>query len=209
MRPILPLAALLTTLLFPAAAKAESPASPSTDAINLQPIAPEGSIADLPAEVQSLLADMKTAAEKSAAVFEPLSTEQLDFRPEDGTHTPRWNAEHLAGAQMMFFSKMYHSIDDRIPVIDQMPKQMPEDYTARNPTYDGKQEAARIRDADAYARRYAYLLKNVDMDAPVQDGVLPPFFKSNQSLITILTGHYGEHTANVVKKFDAPGYPAD
>ncbi|WP_146580536.1 hypothetical protein [Neorhodopirellula pilleata] len=65
----------------------------------------------------------------------------MSFRPSDGTHTPRWNAEHMAGRQLLFFSQIYHALDSRIPVVDRNPQQMPADYEARNLIWSGKEEA--------------------------------------------------------------------
>ena len=176
---------------------------------SLHAIEPEGELSSLPEETRQLVGDLSASAKSTAELFEEMTKEQLDFRPPDESHTPRWNAEHLAGAQILFFSKYFHSLDDRLPVVERMPKQSPEDYEPWHPDWDGAEEAGWIREADAYVRRYAYLLKDVDLDAPVQDDVLPPFFKTPRSLLKGLAGHWSEHTANVQKKFATDGWPKE
>ena len=175
----------------------------------LRPFKPEAKIDVLPDATKKLVNQLAKATEESAKVFEPMSVEQLGFRPADGSHTPRWNAEHLRGAALMFVSKYYHSLDERIEVIERMPKQMPDDYQPAHPGWDGQKEAEALREAKGFVRRYAYLLKDVDMDAEVDAGILPPFFKTPRALFSGLAGHYKEHTDNVKKKFDAEGWPAD
>lgn len=188
-------------------AAGDSPSTGSFKPNPMRPFEPEGKLSDLSPETRKLFMDLKKAAEASADVFAALSVEQLNFRPANGTHTPRWNAEHMAAVHESFFSRLYHSIDDRIKVINDFPKQMPDDYKAAHPTWDGEKEAGRIRRAEAFARRYAYLLKDTDMTADLEKGILPGFFKTPESLLKIVAGHYGEHTANVKKKFDAEGWP--
>lgn len=158
---------------------------------------------EMPAEMKKLFDQMGEANAASRKVFEPLSAEQLNFQPGDGSHTARWNAEHLAGAQARFFSQLYHNIDPNIPVIDLMPKQMPKDYTPRHPDWSGKEEAEWMRRVNLFCVRYAGLLQDTELDAKLAGGP----FKNLKGLLEGMPRHYKQHTANVVKKFDDPNWP--
>lgn len=148
----------------------------------------------------------KAMAEASAAsreVFEPLSAEQLNWRPPNGTHTARWNAEHMAATQLLFFSQIYAAIDpDRHEVVRINPKQMPDDYEPAHPDWDGEQQTARMKAISDYVQGHAYLLEGLDLDkeAPGSRWKLGALLKQ-------MDRHYGEHTANVKKKFDVEGWP--
>ena len=192
-------------LLFSVVACADD--SPITTDAELRPFEPEATMDVLPSETRQLVEKLSEALSSSAEVFEPLTAEQMSFRPADGSHTPRWNAEHLAGAHLKFLSSYLHSLDDRIAVVDRLPKQMPDDYQPRHADWDGAKEAEQMRAVDAFTRRYAYLMKDVDLDSNMPEGVVPPFFKTPRSLLTILTGHYGQHTGNVKTKFEADDWP--
>jgi len=48
-------------------------------------------------ELGELLGKMAEASAASRSVFEPLTAEQMSWRPPNGTHTPRWNAEQIEG----------------------------------------------------------------------------------------------------------------
>ena len=166
-------------------------------------VAPPADADDLPQEIKDLLKPLQEANEASRKVFEPLTAEQLNFRPSDGSHTARWNAEHLAGSQLLFVSEVYHSLDPRIPVFKLTPKQMPKDYAPRHPEWSGKQEADWMRRVDRFTRRYAGLLKDVDLDAKPPAGPFPTY----RAMLTGLAKHYQQHTANVEKKFKDPQWP--
>ena len=170
----------------------------------LKPFDPPADAAKLPAETAELFAQMKAATAANAKVYEPLSANQLNFKPSDGTHTARWNAEHISASQLKFFSQIYHEIDPNVPVIDLSPRQMPGDYQAAHPKWDGKREAKRMIAVDDFCQRYAYLLADKDLDAK------PPvtFWPSYRGMLTGLAKHSGEHTANVQKKFQADDWPA-
>ncbi|MEN1680813.1 MAG: DinB family protein [Planctomycetota bacterium] len=146
---------------------------------------------------------MEAANRRSQEVFRGLSTTQMNFTPSNGTHTPRWNAEHMAGRQLLFFSEIYHALDSRIPVFDWNPAQMPPDYRARHPAWSGKEEARAMQRVDDFCRRYAYLLEGTELDAK------PPAtnWPTLRALLLQMERHYDEHTANVVKKFALPDWP--
>ncbi|MCA9260390.1 MAG: DinB family protein [Planctomycetales bacterium] len=157
----------------------------------------------VPVHLRELFDRMEAANRRSQDVFRKLSTAQMNFTPSNGTHTPRWNAEHMAGRQLLFFSQIYHSLDPRIPVIDWNPAQMPPDYKPRHPEWGGKEEARSMQRVDDFCRRYAYLLETTPLDAK------PPAtnWPSLKALLLQMERHYDEHTANVVKKFDRPDWP--
>ena len=159
----------------------------------------------VPEQLRELFDRMEAANRRSQDVFRQLSVEQMNFRPSDGTHTPRWNAEHMAGRQLLFFSQIYHALDPSIPVADWNPKQMPADYEARNRSWSGKDEARAMQRVDDFCRRYAYLLKDIQPDEK------PPAtsWRSLGALLLQMEKHYDEHTANVKKKFQLPDWPKD
>ena len=153
-------------------------------------------------ELRALFDAMEASCEASAKIFEPLTADQLNFRPPNGTHTPRWNAEHMMGRQMLFFSQIYHALDPIIPVVDWNPRQMPDDYRADQPEWSGSEEAERMRRVSRFCRRFASLLTDVDLDerAPGSRWTL-------RRLLRQMDRHYDEHTANVIKKQQLPEWP--
>lgn len=157
----------------------------------------------VPEHLRELFDRMEAANRRSQDVFRKLSAKQMNFKPSNGTHTPRWNAEHMAGRQLLFFSQIYHALDSSIPVVDRNPRQMPADYKARNPNLSGKEEARAMQRVDDFCRRYAYLLKDVPLDEK------PPAtsWPSLKALLLQMEKHYDEHTANVKKKFELPDWP--
>ncbi len=159
---------------------------------------------ELPDSLSALFAAMERANANSQAVFAEMSTNQLNFKPANGTHTPRWNAEHMMGRQLLFFSQIYHAKDSAIPVMDLNPKQMPADYVFAHPDWDGREEARQMQRVSEFTRRFSYLLDDVPLDekAPGSRWTLRGLLKQMQR-------HYGEHTANTVKKFDLPGWPQE
>jgi hypothetical protein len=171
---------------------------PSVDASSLLDAPPP-----IPEHLRELFDRMEAANRRSQDVFRQLSVEQMNFKPSNGTHTPRWNAEHMAGRQLLFFSQIYHALDSNIPVFDRNPRQMPGDYEARNPNWSGKEEARAMQRVDDFCRRYAYLLDDVQLDER------PPAtsWSSLEALLLQMEKHYDEHTANVKKKFELPDWP--
>jgi hypothetical protein len=158
----------------------------------------------IPSHLRELFDRMEAANRRSQDVFRPLSVEQMNFRPSNGSHTPRWNAEHMAGRQLLFFSQIYHALDPSIPVFDWNPAQMPPDYVARHADWTGADEARQMQRIDDFCRRYAYLLKDIGLDdRPPATG-----WPSLRALLLQMEAHYFEHTANVKKKFELPDWPA-
>ena len=159
----------------------------------------------VPSHLQELFDRMEAANRRSQDVFRPLSVQQMNHRPSDGSHTPRWNAEHMAGRQLLFFSQIYHALDPSIPVVDWNPEQMPPDYVARHPDWSGADEARSMQRVDDFCRRYAYLLQVVQLDQK------PPAtnWPSLRALLLQMEKHYDEHTANVKKKFSLPDWPQE
>lgn len=190
----------LMGLIF--ASLALSPAVASAQ--NFRPIEPPATPPALPDEMETLFKAMEDSLAASQKVFEPLTTEQMNFRPANGSHTPRWNVEHLGGRQAQFFSELFHAVNPDIPVINVNPKQMPEDYKFAHPERTGAEEAQWMGQVNDYCRRYAYLLADMDLDAKPPAGRWP----SLRKLLTVMDRHYDEHTGNVVKKFDLPGFPS-
>lgn len=156
-------------------------------------------------ELAELLGKMRAANEASQETFRPLSVEQMNWAPPNGTHTPRWNVEHMAGRQLLFFSQIYAAIDpERHEAVDLNPAQMPPDYRAAHPEWSGADEADWMQRVSDYVQGHAYLLEGLDLDEKA-----PGSRWKLRRLLKQMDRHYGEHTANVVKKFDLPGWPAE
>lgn len=158
----------------------------------------------MPAELAGLFKEMEKSSSDSQRVFAKLSAKQLNFRPANGTHTPRWNTEHMMGRQLLFFSQIYHAQDPTIPVMDLNPKQMPPDYKAAHPKWDGPEEARQTQRVSEFTRRFAYLLADIDLDKKA-----PGSRWKLRALLKQMDHHYSEHTANTIKKFDLPGWPKE
>ncbi|WP_145290974.1 MBL fold metallo-hydrolase [Pirellulimonas nuda] len=154
-------------------------------------------------ELAALMDRMQSAGEASQGVFAKLSQEQMSWRPPNGSHTPRWNAEHMTGRQLGFFSQIYAALDPEIAAIDLNPAQMPDKYRPAHPDWDGAEEARQMERSAAFVRRFAYLLDGVDPDARA-----PGSRWTLRRLLQQMERHYGEHTANVQKKFELEGWPA-
>ena len=157
----------------------------------------------LPKELTRLFDAKEVACKASQAVFAPLSVQQMNFQPENGSHTPRWNAEHMMGRELLFFSQIYHAMDPSIPVMDLNPKQMPPDYRARHLDWTGAEEAWQMQRVTAFTRRFAHLLVDLPLDEKAPGSRWTP-----RGLMKQMERHYGEHTANVKLKFKLPGWPA-
>ena len=157
---------------------------------------------EMPKELADLFLRKETACRASQEVFAKLSIEQLNFRPSNGTHTARWNTEHMMGRELGFFSQIYAKQDPNIGAIDLNPKQMPPDYVASHPDWTGAEEARQTERVSRFSRRFAYLLKDLSLDKKA-----PGSFWTPKSLLLQMEAHYSEHTANVVKKFELPDWP--
>ena len=154
------------------------------------------------AALRKLLHNKAKAANPAQALFTSLSINQLNHRPSNGTHTPRWNAEHVMASDLRLFSAIYARLDPMIPHINLNPRQMPPDYVPAHPDWTGAEEARQIERVLALVRRFAYLLDGIDLDEKPQGS---PW--TVQRLFEQITTHYAEHTANVKKKFSLPDWP--
>ncbi len=156
-------------------------------------------------ELAELLKKMQEASKSSREVFEPLSAAQMNWRPSDGSHTPRWNAEHLAATHLGFFSQAYATLDpEHHKAIRINPKQMPDAYVAAHPNWTGAEEAEQMKRIDDYVSGHTYLLEGHDLDKPVGQGRM-----TLRKLLEIVAVHYDQHTGNVKKKFELADWPAE
>lgn len=158
---------------------------------------------EMPDDLSKLFVAMEKSCADSQKVFAKLSVDQMNFKPSNGTHTPRWNTEHMMGRQLGFFSQIYNKIDSSIPVLDLNPKQMPPDYRFAHPDWDGKEEARQMQRVSEFTRRFAYLLDGLDVNKRAPGSRWP----SLKALLVQMFRHYTEHTGNTVKKFDLPDFP--
>ncbi|QEG21829.1 DinB family protein [Mariniblastus fucicola] len=165
------------------------------------------SLETTPYEMSDELADLfakKEASQKaSREMFAKLSVEQMNFKPANGTHTPRWNTEHMMGRELLFFSQIYNAVDPSIPVMDLNPKQMPKDYKFAHEDWTGEEEARQMKRVEDFTRRFAYLLDGMDLDKKAKGSR----FWTPRKLLAQMERHYNEHSANVVKKMELEGWP--
>ena len=154
-------------------------------------------------ELSELFEKKEKSSAQSRAVFAELSVDQMNFVPGNGSHTPRWNTEHMMGRELLFFSQIYHSIDPMIPVMNLNPKQMPKDYVAAHPDWTGHEEALLTLQVEAFSRRFAYLLQGLPLDKKVGSKMWSP-----RGLLKQMDRHYHEHTENVKKKMELENWPA-
>jgi len=157
----------------------------------------------MPAEMAALFEHKAEAAAASAIVFDALTTTQMNHRPGNGTHTPRWNAEHMMGAEAEFFTAIYHRVDPSLAAMKLRPAQMPDTYNAAHPDWTGREEARQIDRIQRLSRRFAYLLADMPLDEKP-----PESWWTLRGLLEQMQRHYGEHTANVMRKFELPDWPA-
>ncbi|MEM9186142.1 MAG: MBL fold metallo-hydrolase [Planctomycetota bacterium] len=153
-------------------------------------------------ELAALMDRMEAACTASQEVFRPLSVGQLDWRPPNGSHTARWNAEHMMGRQLGFFSQIYSALDPEIKAVDLNPSQTPPDYKPAHPGWDGAEEARQMQRSAAFVRRFAYLLDGVDLDRRAPGSRWTP-----RRLLVQMERHFNGHTANVRKKAELDGWP--
>ena len=164
-------------------------------------------------ELAELMKAMDKSCRASQQVFAPLSANQMNWRPPNGTHTPRWNTEHMMGRQLGFFSQIFAAADHQtfseidpnwspMSPIDLNPKQMPADYQPAHPNWDGAEEARQMQRANSYVQRFAYLLDGIDLDEQA-----PGSRWKLRGLLKQMDRHFTEHTANVQKKFELEGWP--
>jgi L-ascorbate metabolism protein UlaG (beta-lactamase superfamily) len=158
----------------------------------------------MPKDMEDLFAAKETASAATQQVFAPLSVDQMNHRPSDGTHTSRWNAEHMMGRELGFFSEIYAKLDSELAKLDLNPAQMPAEYVAAHPDWTGAEEARQIERVTQFARRFSYLLADHDLDER-----LPGSRWTISGLLKQMERHYREHTANVKKKIELPDWPAE
>ncbi len=158
---------------------------------------------ELSPELVTLFQKKETACKESRELFASLSIEQMNFQPSNGTHTPRWNSEHMMGRELLFFSQIYHAVDPAIPVMDLNPRQMPKDYKMAHPDWTGAEEARQTERVEAFTRRYAYLLDGM----PLHQKAKGSKFWTPRALLKQMERHYSEHTANVRKKMKLDEWP--
>ncbi len=158
----------------------------------------------MPQELADLFARKEAASRETQALFWALSVDQMNHRPSDGTHTPRWNAEHMMGRELGFFSAIYSKIDPSVPALDLNPAQMPEDYVAAHPDWTGAEEARQIERVRQFTRRFAYLLEGIELDEKPAGS-----WWTLRRLLLQMERHYGEHGANVRKKFELADWPRE
>jgi DinB family protein len=159
----------------------------------------------MPDELEQLFEEKEQLADEAEAVFDPLSVHQMNHKPANGTHTPRWNVEHMMGRELLFFSSIYVARDPELRAIDLNPKQMPPDYVAKHPDWTGREEARQIERVQSFTRRFAYLLDGLPLDELPQGA--PKFARSLEGLFAIMGRHYPEHTVNVKEKMQLPDWP--
>jgi L-ascorbate metabolism protein UlaG (beta-lactamase superfamily) len=179
-------------------AKSKETSAPQLVVLDYKPHEPSG-------ELATLLAKMDASCKASQKVFAPLTAKQMNWQPPNGTHTARWNAEHMMGRQLGFFSQIYAAIEpETFSHIDLNPAQMPPEYKPAHADWDGAEEARQMERANAYVQRYAYLLDGVDLDQPA-----PGSRWTLRKLLEQMDRHFTEHTANVQKKFALEGWPTE
>ena len=156
-------------------------------------------------KLTELFEDKEAACEKSRSVFAKLSVDQMNFKPSNGTHTPRWNTEHMMGRELMFFSQIYHAVDQEIPVMNLNPAQMPNKYKFAHPDWTGAEEARQTGRVEAFTRRFAYLLDGMSLNRKAKGSR----FWTPKSLLLQMKKHYKEHTDNVIDKMKLAGWPKE
>ena len=159
----------------------------------------------MPADLAELFDAKEAASKKSQETFRNLRVDQLNHKPSNGTHTPRWNNEHMLSAELRFFSSVYSSVDSSISQIRISPQQMPPDYIAAHPGWNGQDEAMQAQRVQDFTRRFAYLLGGMSLDE-LPDGA-PGFIGDLRGLFKQMENHYGEHTAHVHEKFELEDWP--
>ena len=156
----------------------------------------------MPDELADLFAGKEAAAAAAMEIFARLSIDQLNHRPGNGTHTSRWNAEHMMGRELGFFTAIYAGVDPSLGPLDLNPAQMPDEYRAAHPHWTGAEEARQIERVQQLTRRFAFLLAQLDLDDRPEESSW-----TLRGLMHQIQGHYHAHTANVRKKFELSDWP--
>ena len=150
------------------------------------------------------LARVAAARESLARTIQGISAAQLDHQPADGSHTVRWNGEHTAGSEAIFFSIVLRDSAPDFPMLRLSPPQRVSDYSPANPEFSPREEAEHLHRVGALVERFAYILADVD---PASERY-PVFFRSINGLFELLERHYNQHHDNVKKKFEAADWPS-
>lgn len=156
-------------------------------------------------QLTTLFEKKEAACKKSREVFAKLSVAQMNFKPANGTHTPRWNTEHMMGRELQFFSQIYHAVDPEVPVMNLNPAQMPNKYKFAHEDWTGEEEARQTQRVEEFTRRFAYMLDGMSLNKRAKGSR----FWTPKSLLAQMERHYKEHTGNVVKKMDLDGWPTE
>lgn len=159
----------------------------------------------MPQDMAALYDAMDAEGRKWSKVFEPLSVRQMNHKPVNGTHTPRWNIEHMASREMFFITAAYHAADPRFPHIRLDPQQMPPDYVARHPDWDGMEEARRVYRTSAFLRRFAYLYHGRSLEQRISADSRIRF----APIMRQVTRHWAEHSNNVLDKMKLDDWPEE
>ena len=156
-------------------------------------------------ELTALFEKKEAACKKSREVFAKLSVAQMNFKPANGTHTPRWNTEHMMGRELHFFSQIYHAVDPEVPVMNLNPAQMPDRYKFAHEDWTGEEEARQTQRVEDFTRRFAYMLDGMSLNKRAKGSR----FWTPKSLLAQMEKHYNQHTGNVVKKMELDGWPTE
>ena len=156
-------------------------------------------------ELTTLFDKKEASCKKSREVFAKLSVAQMNFKPANGTHTPRWNTEHMMGRELQFFAQIYHAVDPEIPVINLNPAQMPNKYKFAHADWTGAEEARQTKRVQDFTRRFAYMLDGMSLNQRAKGSR----FWTPKSLLAQMERHYKQHTGNVVKKMELDGWPKE
>ena len=156
-------------------------------------------------ELTTLFEKKEAACKKSREVFAKLSVAQMNFKPANGTHTPRWNTEHMMGRELQFFSQIYHAVDPEVPVMNLNPAQMPDRYKFAHEDWTGEEEARQTQRVEDFTRRFAYMLDGMSLNKRAKGSR----FWTPKSLLAQMEKHYNQHTGNVVKKMELDGWPME
>lgn len=160
-----------------------------------------------PTALAELQRRKQEAWESQRDAYTGLSAAQMNHRPSNGAHTVRWNTEHIAGRELLFFSSVLSHLDPEIEPVDLNPRQFPEEYEPAHPDWTGDEEVRHVERVHAFTRRFAYLLDGLPLDE-LPAGA-PEFAGSLRGLYELMEGHYAHHTQHVRKKFELPDWPRE
>ena len=158
----------------------------------------------MPKELAQLFGQKEKVARQVEADYARLSVRQLNHKPSDGTHMPRWNAEHIMGRELGFFSNIYSHRSPMILPIDLNPPQTPPEYQPRHPDWTGDEEARQIERTQAFTRRFAYLLNGIEPNQTPKGSPWPL-----KKLFDQMAHHYQYHTNKLPPKFKLLDWPKD